>query len=358
MANSVMTLLSRLPRSGVWAATILAGLVVALGMVKYGLGFYSGASNLFAVTQNPWDPGLDPSQDFVLRNATFVFLLGILGVTNSTVWIAIHVILAIAALALPFFFPTVRESPSTLRLLLLVMIGGPVVPVILGWIGAYDAFAVIGLAAAALARSRGAQIAGWFIVGFTHAELGLAAAGVLMLYQAFSKTRGMRATAVLRTAAVSLPPLVVWLVLTTMLVQSWGGSTSRLLLALANPGEKLYRFELVMPAMLFSILGVTWLFLLRRDTLRSRSGKVLALMSVALGLTVPFVLEDYTRVLGLLTFPLVLTWLLGLGRELQDRLWRTFAVAAVIIPIPVFIAGTVGFGGVITFLTWRTVTQI
>ena len=85
LTYGVKRLWSRLPRSGVQAAVLLGGLVVALGMVKYGLGFYSGASNLFAVTLNPWDPDLDPSQDFVLRNATFVFLLGLLGVTNSTV---------------------------------------------------------------------------------------------------------------------------------------------------------------------------------------------------------------------------------------------------------------------------------
>lgn len=347
-----------LPRSGVRAAALLAGLVVALGLAKYGLGLYSGASNLFSVTLSPWDPDLDPSQDFVLKNATFVFLLGLLGVTNSTMWIGIHVVLAVVALGLPFFFPIIRESPSRMRLMLIVLIGGPIVPVILGWIGAYDAFAVIGLATAVLARAWPFQVFGWFAVGFTHAELGLVAALVLILYRALVSERGTRLVCSLRTAMLSLPPLLLWLVVSSTLVDSWGGATSRLSLALANPSEKLYRFELVMPAMLFSILGITWLLVLRRDSLRQRSAVVLMAIALVLGLTVPLVLEDYTRVLGLLTFPLVLSWLLSLTHEHEERLWRTFSVAAMIIPVPVFIAGTVGFGGIITILMWRTVTQL
>ena len=348
--------LQALPRQGLVAAALVGLLAIAVGLAKYGIGLYSGWGNLFEVTRNYTGPNLDPSQDFVLPNAGFAAFLGWAGVRSSHVWISIHVFLVLSALIAPFLMPRVRSRSWTLRVMFVVIVGGPVLPVLLEWVGSYDSVTVLGLVLAALGQKYAVKIIGWMLVGVGHVELGFVAAALLTAYTAMNAPRQdriRRASADVLTAA---GPLLVMFVLTTALVATWGGSSSRIDLALANPIDNAYKFALVMPGMLFSVLGVLWLILLRPREIRRRRTLSLILIVVAVSLTLPFLFHDHTRVLGILSFPLTLLWIVSQAKRQSDLIWNRFAIAAVIIPIPVFVAGTAMFGGLINFLTWRVVT--
>jgi hypothetical protein len=348
--------LSSLPKTGWSAAILLSLLALAIGIIKYGISLYSGWGNLFHVTLNPQQPSLDPSQDFVLPNAIFAAFLGLLGVETAPTWISIHLILALGALALPFFLTSVRSDSGRLRVLFILLVGGPIVPQMLQWVGSYDAFAVIGLTVVALTRAIPLAIIGWLMVGLAHAELGLAAAFMFIAYRAINEPVTQRVRRAFVDFLTAAPPLIVMLVITQAVVNGWGGSTSRIDLILANPFDNVYKFALVMPAMLFSVLGILWVILLRKSEIVKRRSWSLVAIVLLTSFTLPFALHDHTRVLGILMYPLVLTWLLSLNFRQRQRLWSRFAIAASIIPIPLFAIGTVAFGGIINLLTWRAIT--
>ena len=348
--------LKALPRQGLIAAGLVGMLAIAVGLLKYGISLYSGWGNLFEVTQNFKSPELDPSQDFVLPNAGFAAFLGWVGVRSTALWISIHVLLVVAALIAPFLMPRIRSHEHLVRVMFVVVVGGPILPVLLEWVGSYDSLTVLGLVLAALGRKNTVRIVGWTLVGVGHVELGFVAAALLIAYTAVNAPREDRIRKISVDALVAAGPLFVMFILTSALVATWGGASSRIDLALANPIDNAYKFSLVMPAMLFSVLGVLWLVLLRPREIRRRRTWSLVLIVMGISLTLPFLFHDHTRVLGILSLPLTLVWIVSQSRRQADLIWSRFAVAAVIIPIPVFVAGTVMFGGLINFLTWRVVT--
>ena len=345
-----------LPRQGLTAAVLVGMLAIAVGLIKYGISLYSGWGNLFEVTRNFTGPNLDPSQDFVLPNAGFAAFLGWVGVQSTQLWISIHVCVVIVALIAPFLMPRIRRQASLLRVVFVVIVGGPVLPVLLEWVGSYDSLTVLGLVLAALGQRHIVRIIGWTLVGVGHVELGFVAAALLIAYKFVNAPREDRIRQSGVDILVAAGPLLVMSVLTSALVASWGGASSRIDLALANPIDNAYKFALVMPAMLFSVLGVLWIILLRRSEIRRRRTWSLVLIVVAISLTLPFFFHDHTRVLGILSFPLTLAWIIDQSNRQASQIWSRFAVAAVIIPIPVFVMGSVMFGGIINFLTWRVVS--
>jgi hypothetical protein len=348
--------LHSLPSVGWQAAFLVGWLTVAVGLIKYGLGVYSGWGNLFHITLNYEQPSLDPSQSFVLPNAGFAAAIGVLGVQSSSTWITVHVLIALAAITAPFFSASVRNHSGRIRILFIVLVGGPILPVLLEWIGSYDPLTVLGLALVALARRTPIQVLGWLLVGVGHAELGMLAALLIITYRAINSDKGLRLMGVVRGFLIAAPPLVLTYLTMRQVVGIWGGATSRLDLALANPVDNAYKYALVMPAMLFSVMGIMWIIVLTKREIRRRRSLSLVFIVLAISLTLPLFLHDHTRVLGILAYPLVLLWMLDLTPRQCDRLWSRYSIAASIIPIPVFIAGTVMFGGVINFLTWRVVT--
>jgi hypothetical protein len=182
------------------------------------------------------------------------------------------------------------------------------------------------------------------------------AALLIITYRAINSDKGLRLMGVVRGFLIAAPPLVLIYLTMRQVVGIWGGATSRLDLALANPVDNAYKYALVMPAMLFSVMGIMWIIVLTKREIRRRRSLSLVFIVLAISLTLPLFLHDHTRVLGILAYPLVLLWMLDLTPRQCDRLWSRYSIAASIIPIPVFIAGTVMFGGVINFLTWRVVT--
>ena len=342
-----------------WLVSALLGaLAIAIGMAKYGLGLYSGWPLLFGVTTNLEDPHavVDQSQDYLLRNASLAALLGMLGVRSSTLWLTIHVLVALAALMLPFLLQPVRRNRQTAMLVFIVIAGGPVLPLLLEWIGSYDAVTVLGLMLVAVSRDWRLRLLGWTLIAFTHSELGVVAFIALLAFRLIGGLLPFTPRAVALESLIALPALALGWVVTGAMVANWGGATSRVELFTTKFGEHMYLTALMMPMALFTCLAVTWFLVLQRRALALRSTRALIVVSLAVAFLVPLVAIDHTRIAGMVLLPLALTWVLSLPAEVTEGWGRIFGPIAAVLPVPVYLAGITLTSGLVNFLIWRMET--
>jgi len=358
MTSRLLSARGRLEEHAWLAALLLGALAIALGMAKYGLGLYSGWELLFGVTTHLSNPHevVDVSQDFILKSAGIAALLGLLGVKSSAVWLAVHVVLAMTALIMPFLLPPFRGSTRSAQMLFIVVTGGPILALLLLWVGSYDALPIIGLVVIALVRSPWWQALGWLLVGLLHSELGLVALVTLVSFKCLSGRLAPRVMPLLRELMVGVPGLALGWCVTAWMVAQWGGSTSRLELLFANPGHYFNLNLVMMPMALFSTLGVTWFLALQSSVLRKRTTRALLVLAVPLSIFLPFVAVDHTRVVSLVMLPVVLIWIADLTSAETEGWWRTFGPIGAILPITVYIAGITLTSGFINYFSWRLQT--
>lgn len=346
---------------GVPTWLLLGGLAALVGLLKTGIGTWTGWDNLLHVAAN-WDGPqgsviLEPGQDYFLPNAGFSALLGALGISTQGAWLTVHVMLAVIAVMLPFTFRAFRASMDRQRLLFIVLAGGPLVTVLFAWIGSYDAVCVIGATVASLSRTRRAQWVGWALYAFGHWQLALVSAGVLVAYRVLaSPDRGnwKLALSTAITAGLGIAPVAL---LISIIVNDWGGTTSRWELLTRAPLDFAYSLLSAMPGLVFTVLGVVWLVILRPSTLRESSARALVIVTIAATLVLPLVAVDQTRIVSIALVPVVLAWVHeALDRypvELVRGWWHSTWVAVLIVPVPMYVNGTPVLPGWLSFLSWR-----
>lgn len=342
--------------------SVLALVALGLGLLKYGIGLWSGWRNLHLVAVNWSDPHVAPElsgiQDYFLPNAGFSALLGLLGVEDRVVWLAIHVAVACVAVMSPLLMTAIRGNPPARRLVFLLIVGGPILPVLLTWMGNYDALLVVGLVVGATARSLPVAAVGWLLVGLGHGQLGFLAALAWVAVRLTSNEVGRWREQVPRFG-VALVANAAGYVVMSIVVDAWGGSTSRLYLNFEHDGLVLHlqSFLTSMPFLLFSALGVGWLLLLRADVLRLRASRMLLVVVVLSVFLLPLVGVDHTRVVFLVMLPAVLAWAVEVANYLGDDgvqgLWRTFLPAAVVVPVPMMVNGYLFNGGWWSYVAFR-----
>lgn len=342
--------------------SIALGLLVAgLALFKYGISMSPNWENLFQVAQQWRQPkslsALQPPQDFILSNSVLPAALGIMGLTDPTVYVSIQVLLAMFAIMIPFLMPSTLRNRDQSKLLFLMLVGGPIAAVLITWVGGYDALAVIGICIAVLARTRTMSAFGWFLFGLAHGSLAVVALVLVVVFHAFSSPRHrvqeMTRNLVIPASAVVLGWMGAWL-----LTLAWGGATSRLDVYLLYPfSHYLNSFISGMPFYLFSVLGAGWIVALSPGVRRLRSTKSLLGLALAAGLLLPLVALDQTRIASIALLPVVLTWVrvasVQLGSPGVGRLWRHYAVATAVIPVLIVWEGSISMTGWEQVLSWR-----
>lgn len=344
-------------------AAILLGLLLAgLGVTKYGLMMWSGWPNLYEVAENWQDPTsgslVQPPQDYILANAVPSLLLGMVGLTGQTVYVSVQVLLAVVAIVLPFTMPAVRDSLATSRVMFVMLAGGPVLALLLTWIGGYDTLCVIGATIAVLSRKAPVSALGWLLFALGHstiAVIGYALWGVLLLLGLNLADRRASWVRILW----GLAGLAVGYVSITLLTASWGGVTSRWE-AYSLYSVDYYVNALIagMPMIIFSALGVGWIVLLDRSVRRSRGAALVLGFALILSLLLPVLALDQTRTIALVTYPLVIAWAASVPRlypsDVASRLWSRYAIAAAIVPVIVVGGGQLMSSGWQSLLAWRS----
>ena len=350
-----MNLISRLRPWHI--SLLLGGLVAFIGVVKYGIGVFPSWIYMYDLSVNWSDPSaspiLVPPADYLRSNFVAAWLAGALGFTTVTSHFVFHVLLAILAIILPFLMPSVRQSAPRARMMFIAMAGGAVLPVLLLWANGYDAVTVIGLGFAALCRNKYVAVSGWFIATLNHPSVGVVALlawAVVTLWLHRSSIRAGVGVIALATGGVVLGGLI-----NSVLMQAWGGSTSRLdWFREQSFSDFASGFFLSMPLLFFSSLGVLWFVLLRPQVFRLGVVRVLIAEAVVLSLVLPWITLDTTRTVVLSLFAAILVVVPVVADHQLTWDWRGMGVVAALVPVPVIWSGALLYGGWESFFNLDT----
>ena len=243
-----------------------------------------------------------------------------------------------------------RLTPWLPRVLFVIVAGGAVAPVLLSWVGSYDALVVIAATIAALSRNRWCSAAGWSLLAVAHSTVA-ALALLLWLPMAWvTHTHEAVRRRALRLVLAIVAVGVGWLAMRAV-ADSWGGSTDRWQLFLRlNATDVLNAYAAGWPLVLFGALGVTWVILLQRDVLRSVPGRLLLAEALLAALIIPLIAVDETRITVLCLLASTLTWGAWTARMAPtipaiDAHWRMLAIAAAVVPVIVVWQGVVLYPG-------------
>lgn len=339
----------------------LLGLLVAfIGVVKYGIDIWPGWPNMFAIAQNLSDPHASPvlagDQDYILSSPTSALVLGVIPGSNQFVFVSGSVLLALFALVLPFLSPRIAHSKEKARILFIFMAGGALLPLLLTWIGSYDPMTVIGLTLALGFRQRVISLAGWALTGFNHSTLGIIslASVAVILWATPSESTGRDRIKPLLTGAAGL---LIGFLLNAALINFWGGATSRWELFRGYPFSFYINNTIAaMPMLIFSALGVGWLVLLRPQWLKLPATKALVLLGLVIPLFASLSAVDQSRVAAMGIFAPVMAYIICVQPQISQnevgRAWKNLRVAAVIVPIPLFLLGSLESIGWQSILHW------
>ena len=339
----------------------LLGLLVAfIGVVKYGIDIWPGWSNMFAIAQTLSDPQVSSvlagEQDYILSSPASALVLGIIPGSNQFVFVSGSVLLALFALVLPFLSPRIAHSKDKARILFIFMAGGALVPLLLTWIGSYDPMTVIGLTLALGFRQRVISLAGWALTGFNHSTLGiisLASVAIILWATPTESTANDRIKPLLTGAA----GLFVGFLLNAALINFWGGATSRWELFRGYPFSFYINNTIAaMPMLIFSALGVGWLVLLRPQWLKLPATKVLVGLGLFLPVLVSLTAVDQSRVAVMALFAPLMAYIVCVQTQIMQnelrRAWKNLRIAAAIVPIPLFLLGSLEQNGWQSILHW------
>lgn len=339
----------------------LLGLLVAfIGVVKYGIDIWPGWPNMFAVAQNLSDPHVSPvlagAQDYILSSPTSALLLGVIPGSNQFVFVSGSVLLALFALVLPFLTPRISCSKDNARLLFIFIAGGSVLPLLLTWIGSYDPITVIGIALALGFRNRILALMGWIVIGFNHSAIGvISIAAVAVIYISTPTDNPVEDR--LKPVLIGFLGIVCGFFINALLMQYWGGATSRWELFRAYEfSYYVHNTIAAMPMFLFSALGVGWLVILRPKWLKLTATKSF----VALGIILPFAMSltalDQTRVTAVVLLAPTLAFIHASTAQIPHKVitktWKNLALVAVIVPVPAYLAGSLDQYGWQSILHW------
>jgi hypothetical protein len=270
--------------------------VVVVSLVKYGVGLYPSLSRhqaLAAHWRNPLDsPLLRGAQSYHLRMPVSAVAAGWLHLTGDRAFVAFHLVLALAAIALPFAMPTVRRSPELRLFVGLLLIGGPVPPVLVNWIGSSDAVTIGAATVAALARSSPVAAAGWMVFAFNNAPT---AALALLVVAVVLYADGGRAT--LGRIAAAGGGAVAGYIGIRVLDSVWGGGASEFeLVNVYGYSRYLNGAVRQWPLIAVSVLGIGWVIFTRPVIRVVRAARVFVTAAAVASVAVPFLAIDESRI--------------------------------------------------------------
>jgi hypothetical protein len=320
-------------------AVVWGGGALLIVTVKYGIGLHPNWFR-FSDAVETW-PDMAGSllavgDRALLSNSAHSWIAGALGLPGGGWYIALSLAMTAVALTLPYLMRHKPDEETFRRLALLAVVGGALAPVLLMWVGGYDALLVIGLTVGALARTPVIGGVGWFVAAATHSAVAIPAAAACIAFVSISRHVSLRRGVSCATAAVAGLALG-WLVM-RVATDHWGGSTDRLALFHAIPYHLIIESYLAAwPAILFSGLAFVWVLLLSKPIRERTSTKIFGTFAIIIVLLTPMIAVDQTRITALLLVPLTLTWLDRLATEglTLRRIWRRSILPAVVLPVPV-----------------------
>ena len=283
-------------------------------LVKTGVGVMPN-NNLAEIARNPFVNPIDVARDqYVMWNWLSPFIAWLIGARSPSAYIVLNMAFSAAFVAMFIVLALKRSEPEAARTALALFAMLPVSTTAIYWVG-YDSLTLllILIALAFPGRSAVAALAGFFL-GAQHFEQGFAGAAALTLATALSRWRKEATTYPIAHGAaflvgVALGKISLIVIFHLAGIEVKGGRLDWLAGSLGKlPSE----FALAFQFILYSVFGVGWLAAIKFwDNGRNRLPFFIALVGLSLLLPVN---ADQTRVIAIITFPLVLAyWLFEPG---------------------------------------------
>jgi len=263
------------------------------------------AKNAFDIElRNIQEAYLPGSQEFPTAVGYFsgsygqVVVAAALGITTTTQWVILHVILIAIALTTAFWLIGRRDAP-TRSFLILALAAATATSSLFLSIGKYDAITYLGAVILALSRSIPAATFGALIMASGNPEQAVVAAVALLALSLASEFHNFRMRAVVALAVA----IITWLT-----VQGWFAlsdmNVSRIDLLSDYLAESVGRVLAYPGSALWSWLGAGWLVVaLFGIAVRPKSRKWVLTSLVVIPAAVTVVTADGARVFGSVVFP-------------------------------------------------------
>lgn len=290
-----------------------------------------------------WPHSRIPSdQAYVLRQALGQALYHSLGWADTRAFIVLHLaaLLVSGLLLAGWLIRLLGLQRGAIAVCLLLV--SPLTAVLLDWIGMYDAFSVLVwvLLFFALRHNAWLQAAVAVLGGLQNFEQFLVSVILLALLPELTKGLGLRARPVALLAGT-----VAGKVILEIYLRSAGAVNGSRFSFLAN-GSILHfvvsTFAVLAPVIVFTVLGGLWVPVLRRLpavwSSSPRALRVRGLVAAAIVLGIGILSADHTRVMVLISFPLLVLLCIHLAKESETvTTWLRLPETWLVLLIPAFV---------------------
>ncbi|MDZ7885486.1 MAG: hypothetical protein U5N53_22475 [Mycobacterium sp.] len=279
----------------------------------------------FAAVAGDWPSAtIDPGFAYTLRVPLGQMAYRLLPQQDSTTFFALHAgcLLLVAALIGIWLCKRIGAHQGILAGCILLL--APITPVLLLWVGMYDAFSMLAwtLLLMSLDRGRRAQFAAAALAGFQNFEQSVVGLLILLLIPALWRGAGWAPR-----ASALLGGLVAGKVFLELLLSRAGAATGDRVSYLFDEGkgvDLLTSASHALPTLLWSALGGLWIFAILglRSAWGSWDRRSRAMLIAACGLWMfsGVLAEDQTRVLAVTSFPAVVAGAIMMASRYRDVL--------------------------------------
>jgi hypothetical protein len=329
-----------------------AAAVLVLSVVKYGIGLYPSWRYMQQFAEHWQHPLRAPvfshvHARFLLGSPVSAEIAGIAHLTSAREYLAFHLVLACAAIVVPFCLRAVRQSAELRLGVALLLAGGTVPALLLSWVGSYDPVSIGSAAVAALASNPVVRALAWMVFAFNNApEAGIG----LVIFAVVLWADGGKATA----PRIGLwgAGAVVGYVAIRVLTAAWGGGQSQLAMM------KFYGFTRYLlsygylPLVVLSALGVGWLILLDRRVRHLAAARAMLVLALLTAIGMPLLALDTSRTIATTLWPAMLLTTGIVVDRLGAELAR--AVLARIAPVALILVIVVAWNTHLVYPGWRS----
>ena len=328
------------------AALIAVGLPLLVMLVRTGIGFFPiGSINNFVqlTTAIPGAGHLPGGAQYLYNSMTGPFLAHFVGVDNSVDWIRFHIVMIIIGIVIMGLMAAHAAGRRFVGVLYATFAAASVSTVLLGWVGSYDIYTLIGLTVMALSRWGWIAIFGGIIVGTTNIEMG-AAAFVALVVVGWADGRLQIWNAVGAAAGLIIGHgLLLWW------QHSHGVSGSRLGYAEAYGIDKIWHLSThSLPALAMTWMGAATL-LVGWTWLHRVSNRWRIVVALVIAILPGMLALDETRVSAVVVWPVV-AWLVA--RSFKKMPGPTSAAAAATLIVALVVPPVFMWEGAVHVVTW------
>ncbi len=312
--------------------------VVVLSLVKTGLWCMPNLETSWVVSLNPFrNPFSDPLAHYLVWNWLSPFLAWRLRIHNEQSFLYFHLLFSIAFTCIFLALMWSRLEARDARTALVLFAALPVSTTAYFWIGTDSVSLVLMALLLVVRRHAWLALPIGVLLGMQHFEHGLVAFGALVLAWLVSRIMKTSSEYSLAWATAALAGVILGKIVLVILFRHYGMqvNSGRLYLLQNYSRQCVSAFYYRWQYIVWSVFGVGWIAVAKYSE-QGKAAVPFLIVLAALMFLLPLV-QDETRVLAIVSFPLVAAYLLlnaSFLQSLSGRLVAAIFALWVVIPYP------------------------